>query len=102
MEHAVFVRFDYDGDDLDPLYDLEDLLEETISAAGAGEFDGHEIEVGSSSEVTLFMYGPDADALFAVVRPVLASATCFTRAVATVRYGPEEEGVRSVEIPLGA
>ena len=102
MEQALIVRFNYEGEDLDPLFDLEDSLEEAISEAGTGEYDGHEIGVGGISEVTLYMYGTDADALFATVRPVLSSATCFERAVATVRYGPAEEGVRSVDIPLKA
>lgn len=102
MEQAVIVRFDYDGENLDDLFELEDSLEEAISEARAGEYDGHEIEVGSISEVTLYMYGADADALFAVVLPVLSNATCFNRAVATLRYGPAEEGVRSFEVPIKA
>jgi hypothetical protein len=46
------------------------------------------------------MYGPDADQLFAVVRPVLEQSTAIRNAVATLRYGPPEDGVKSVEVRL--
>jgi hypothetical protein len=96
-EHAVIVRFDYGTTDLEPLFGLEEKLEEAIAAADAGEYDGNEVAV-SGSDGTLYMYGPDADALFAVVRPILASATCLRNAVATLRYGPPADDVRRVEV----
>ena len=69
-EHAVIVYFEYAADSLEPLYDLEEQLEAAIAAAGVGEFDGNEIAV-DLSDGSLYMYGPDADALFAVARPLL-------------------------------
>jgi hypothetical protein len=39
------------------------------------------------------MYGPDGEALFKVVQPILVAALCFRRASATIRLGPPGEGV---------
>jgi len=100
-EHAVFVHFTYGGADLSSLYALDDQLEQVTADAGVGECDGHEIAV-DGSDGTFYLYGPDADSLFAAVRPTL-EATGFTKgARVTLRYGPPEEGVREVEVVLGA
>lgn len=96
-EHAVIIHFDYGSTDLEPLFGLEDELEDAIASAEAGEYDGNEVAV-SGSDGFLYMYGPDADALFAVVKPILASATCIRNAVATLRYGPPADDTRRVEI----
>lgn len=53
---------------------------------------GNEI-AADLSDGSLYMYGPDAEALLAVVRPLLASADCLRNARATLRYGPPEDGV---------
>ena len=100
-DHAVIVRFDYGQTDLSPLYELEDQLIAAIESAEVGEFDGNEVAV-DGSDGTLYMYGPDADRLFEVVRPVLASATCIRNAVATIRYGPPEDGVKEREVTIAA
>lgn len=100
-EHAVIVRFDYGQTDLSHLYELEDKLINAIETAAAGEFDGDEIAV-DGSDGTLYMYGPSADRLFEVVRPVLASATCIRNAVATIRYGSPENGVGEKKVAIAA
>jgi hypothetical protein len=58
---------------------LEDQLHSVIAAAGVGEFDGNEIGQG---ELTLYMYGPDAEKLFAVIAPVLRRAQLTQSAIA--------------------
>ncbi|HEX7862875.1 MAG TPA: hypothetical protein VF773_21260 [Verrucomicrobiae bacterium] len=98
-EHAVIVRFDYRQTDLSPLFELEDQLIAAIESADAGEFDGNEVAT-DGSDGTLNMYGPDADRLFEAVRPVLAAATCIRNAVATIRYGPPEDGVKEREVAI--
>src|SRR6516162_9732843 len=98
-EHAVIVQFDYAADSLDALYEVEGKLEAAISAAGVGEYDGHEIAV-DLSDGSLYMYGPDAEALFAVVQPLLAAAKILERAQVTLRFGPPEEGVRERVVEL--
>jgi hypothetical protein len=100
-EHAVIVHFDYGSRDLQRLFELEDQLESAIEAHGVGEFDGNEIAV-DGSDGRLYMYGPDADRLFAVIRPVLAATTVITNAVATLRHGPPEEGVREQKVEIAA
>jgi hypothetical protein len=98
-EHAVIVSFDYGHTDLEPLFELEDQLEQLIEDAGVGEYDGNEIAV-DGSDGRLYMYGPDADALFAAIKGALASAACLKSPVALLRYGPPEDGVREVSVPI--
>jgi hypothetical protein len=91
IEQAVIAYFDYEGDDLKPLFALEDRLEAAIAEANVGEYDGHDIHVDLTDGM-LYMYGPDAEALFAVVRPILSSAACLRNVRVTVRFGPPEDG----------
>ena len=99
-EHAVLVCFTYGSTDLSRLVALEEQLEQALGATGVGEFDGNEI-AADGSEGTLFMYGPDADAILAAVRPALEAADFMQGARVQLRYGPPEEGVREVEVVLG-
>jgi hypothetical protein len=92
-QHAVIVHFDYAANSLDALYEVEGKLERAVNAADVGEFDGNEIAV-DLSDGSLYMYGPDAEALFAVVRPILTGATCLRNTRVTLRFGPPEDGVR--------
>jgi hypothetical protein len=85
-EQAVLVHFNYQSSDLRALFDLEDALRDAIQRAGVGEYDGHDI-AADLSDGTLYMYGPDANALFSVARPVLAATLFIARAQATLRYG---------------
>jgi len=74
---------------------LEDQLQSAITAAGAGEFDGNEIGQG---ELTLYMYGPDAEKLFTVVAPVLRHTKLTQSGVASVRSGPPGSATREVRL----
>jgi len=49
---------------MDAIHALSHKLEEVIKAKHLGEFDGDEFGGG---DCTLYMYGPDADALFAAI-----------------------------------
>jgi hypothetical protein len=95
-EHAVIVRFQYGSTDLQRLFDLEERLEQAISAAGVGEFDGNDI-AQDGSDGCLYMYGPDADTLFNAIGPVLQATDFMRGASVTLRYGPPEEGVPEIE-----
>ena len=99
-EHAVIVQFAYGSTDLSRLFALEERLEAAIAEAGAGEFDGNEV-ASDGSDGTLYMYGPDADKLFAAVRPTLESADFMRGARARLRYGPPEDCVREMEVVVG-
>jgi hypothetical protein len=50
------------------LYALEDQLIVAIKESGAGEYDGNETGDGV---FTIYIYGPSAERLFSVVRPIL-------------------------------
>jgi hypothetical protein len=63
---------------------LEEQLERTITEAGVGEFDGHEFGGG---ECILFLYGPSADDLFAVIERHLAATPIADWGFAIKRYG---------------
>jgi hypothetical protein len=99
-QQAVLVHLD--GTDLaDNVYEecdlstLEDRLIEVIERDGLGEFDGNEIGPG---ETTLFMYGPDAERLFAGIEQTLRSYPLCERArVENRRGGP---GAQQREVRL--
>lgn len=100
VEHAVIVNFTYIGStDLSPLFALERQLEEAITSARAGEYDGNEVAV-DGSHGCLYMYGPDADKLFAVVRPALEACGFMKGAKVRLRYGPPSDGVRESTVQL--
>ena len=93
-EQAVLIAFDYGMQDLDALFALEEQLEGTIPP-GIGELDVNEVAV-DLSHGTLYLYGPDADSLWAAIAPTV-KATAFMRgAKVRLRYGPPEDGVREV------
>ena len=98
-EHAVIVHFQYGSTDLSGMFALEERLEEAICSAQAGEYDGNEI-AADASDGCLYMYGPDADRLFQVVRPILESTSFMQGAVVTKRYGPPEAGVPEVTLSI--
>lgn len=81
------------------LFALEDKLEKAIAISGAGEYDGNEIAV-DGSDGYLYMYGPDADRLYLVVKPIL-EITPFTKgAHVTKRYGPLKSSTKEAHLIL--
>ena len=97
-QHSVVVQF-YDFADkfwtegsrsLDALHALEDELTGALDGQEVGELDGHEIAV-DGSDGFVFLYGPDADALFAAIEPVLRKSAVTAGADATLRYGEPDE-----------
>jgi hypothetical protein len=89
-EQAVLVRLKLSDQrfgtthEMDSIHALSAKLEEVIKTKHLGEFDGDEFGDGVC---TLYMYGPDADALFAAVEPLLRSSPLAKGASATKRYG---------------
>src|SRR5579872_888610 len=81
-EQAVIVHFDYGNADWKPFFAFEKTLEDAISKSGVGDYDGNELAV-DGSDGSLYMYGPDADKLFAVVKPVLESSGLLKHVVVT-------------------
>src|SRR5882672_10051270 len=85
--HEVIVHFLYGSTNLQHLYALEDLLRIAISDASAGEYDGREM-ANDCSDGKLYMYGPDAEALYRAICPVLAACPFRRGATVTLRLGP--------------
>lgn len=89
-EHAVIAHLKLSddafgtSDESHAIHELSGQLARAIEAHGAGELDGDEFGDG---ECVLFMYGPDADALFAAVEPILRSSPLARGARVVKRYG---------------
>jgi hypothetical protein len=98
-EQAVIVHFAYGSTDLTRLFALEQELESAIAAASAGEYDGNEVAT-DGSDGYLYMYGPNADRLFEIVRPVLESSDFMRGAEVRIRYGPPADGVKERVISI--
>ena len=92
-EQALIIRFNYGSTDLTELYALEDELEQRLASSSLGEFDGHDI-AADGSFVTLFLYGTDAKQVYETVKDILMKSSFMNGAEVTLRYGPQEEGVK--------
>lgn len=98
-EHAVIVQFNYMPATLDELSALEEQLEKAIVAADAGEFDGNEVAL-DGRDTLLYMYGPDADRLYAAIEPVLMMWDALSEARVRLRYGPPGGDTRQKTVVL--
>lgn len=78
-----------------PLEAIESRLSNAITATGVGEFDGNLV---GADDATLYMYGPDADQLFAVVEPILRAARLPAGSLIVKRYG--RPGAREEQVGL--
>lgn len=91
LEHAVLVFLKLADDTFGTpdermaAYDLEDRLESAINQSGAGEYDGHDFGRGFA---ILYMYGPDADSLLAVVLPIVQTFPVRSGSYIVKQYGP--------------
>lgn len=89
-EHAVILHILLEREMPDPVemeryHDLQDELEKAIHAAHAGELDGDEWGEGMC---VIYMYGPDAEALWEAVAPVLEKHQFPAGSHAVKRTGP--------------
>ena len=78
------------GSDADhtALWALQDVIESAVSAAAVGDLDGDEWGEG---ECVLYLYGDDADRLFAVIEPLLNASPAAARGYAIKQYGDIRE-----------
>lgn len=108
-EHAVIISFvDYDkrfftetSRDLSPLFALEDEIEARVSQAGTGHLDGHEIAI-DGKDGTIYIYGPDARALYDSIRPVIEASPITRGGMAFLYFGDvtkDDTKVEEIEIP---
>lgn len=98
-QHSVIITFNYGIEELDELLKLEDKLRNAIELKQVGEYDGHEIAM-DSSDGTLYMYGPNAEALFKCIKPILEETEFMRGAIAQLRFGPPSDNVKEIEIEL--
>jgi len=100
-EHAVLVHLKLSDDEFgdfeerESVFRLEDEIEPRFQSGTVGEYDGHEFAQGFA---TLYMYGPDADALFEVVAESLRKYGPRPGSYAVKRYGAV--GAREERISL--
>lgn len=74
---------------------IEDRLIEVIERGGLGEFDGSET---GPTETTLFMYGPDAERLFAGIEQTLRAYPLCQGARVVIRRGGPGAGEREIQL----
>jgi hypothetical protein len=100
VEQAVLVYLDSTGlpervyEECD-LATIEDQLSEIIERDQLGEFDGNEV---GPAGATLFMYGPDAERLFAAVEATLRAYPLCQNARVVVRRGAPGSSQREVTL----
>ena len=100
-EQAVIVHFEYGNSDWQPFFRFEEKLEKAVNNSGLGNYDGNELAV-DGSDGSLYMYGPDADRLFAFVRPFLEHNARLNKVEITLRYGAADDpNAREREVKLG-
>lgn len=77
------------------VFELEDKLIASIEAQGVGEYDGNEFGEGG---VTVYAYGPDADALFTAIETLLRDFLPNQGSSATLRYGSAEDAAATERV----
>lgn len=85
LPDAVYEEYD--------LSTLEDRLIEAVAVSGSGEYDGNEFGPG---EVVLYLYGPDAEALFSAIEGTLRGYPLCQNARVVIRRGPPGSPQREV------
>lgn len=83
---SVIIDCWYGQDSLDDLHALDIKLWTLLEDSASGDYDGHELNM-DGTDGRLFFYGPNAEALFKAVRPVLAAIPFMQRATATLKFG---------------
>ena len=86
-EQEVEVHFLYGSTNFQHVYALGDQIQLAIVEAKVGEYDGHAIPA-DGSEGRYFVYGPDAEAIFRAIAPVLEASPLMRGATVTLHYGP--------------
>ena len=79
------------------LVTLEDKLIEAISCGKLGELDGNEV---GPEDATIFMYGVDAEKLFAGIEKSLRDYPLCQNARVVIRKGGPGSSQREIKLPL--
>jgi hypothetical protein len=101
-QQAVIVQFDYGNKDWAPFFEFEKGFEAAISESGLGDYDGNELAT-DGNDGYMYIYGPDADKLFAFVKPRLPSVKILKNIRVTLRYGAADDPhAREAHVRLGS
>ena len=95
---AVIISFNFTGNGIESLYNLEDILEEIIKKNKVGILDGHEI--GPNGDCKLFLYGPNAEILFKVIKSVFENNNSLKNVTARLRFGADIEESKSIDVNI--
>lgn len=98
MRQAVFVDITGEGVTLDAVEVVELQLEDLLQDNEVGAYDGH-IRSLDCDEATLYLYGPDAEALFTAVADTLRANALTAKAEITLALydlDAAEDGPRRV------
>ncbi|MFC8826249.1 hypothetical protein ACFT9I_12965 [Streptomyces sp. NPDC057137] len=93
-EQAVIARYRLSGDRFGSpaerglVFEASRVMSAEVEKWGVGEVDGNEFGAG---EVTVYAYGPDAQALFGVMEPILRSLPMRPAHVVLRQGSPETE-----------
>jgi hypothetical protein len=82
----VEVHFAYGSTNFQYVYSLGDKIQLAIAEAKVGEYDGHAIPA-DGSEGRYFVNGPDAEAIYKAIAPVLAASPLMRGATVTLHFG---------------
>jgi hypothetical protein len=99
-QQEVEVHFAYGSTNFQYVYALGDKLQFAIAEAKVGEYDGHALPA-DGSDGRYFVIGPDAEAIFKVIAPVLEASPLMRGATVTLRFGPRRRRTpkRIIKLP---
>jgi len=86
VEHAVIIYTGSPSVNIEQVHELSDSLRNILADQKLGELDGHEIAV-SGSDAILYLYGPDARALYVQIEETLRSSEITKTGKAYLRFG---------------
>jgi hypothetical protein len=85
--HSIVIRFRFGQHNLEPIAYLEGRIMAALKNTALGAYAGSKMEEDYSHGF-LYLQGPDADALFAAIKPELEKNALMDNAEIRLRYGP--------------
>jgi len=85
----IEVHFGYGSTNYQHLFALEDVLRRVMSDSAVGKYEGHDV-TADGSDAYFYLYGPDAEAIYRVISPVLADSSLMRGATVTMWFGPRK------------